>query len=78
MISVPAAVRIFVHTVPTDMRRSFDGLHSIVTNEFVMDVLQGDYFVFFNRALDRCKILMWDRDQGNCTISHVPNSTFSR
>jgi len=44
------------------MRRSFDGLHSIVTNEFVMDVLQGDYFVFFNRALDRCKILMWDRD----------------
>ena len=62
MLSVPAAVRIFVNAVPTDMRKSFDGLHSIVTNEFTMDVLSGDYFVFFNRALDRCKILMWDRD----------------
>jgi transposase len=44
------------------MRKSFDGLHAIVTNEFTMDVLNGDYFVFFNRSLDRCKILMWDRD----------------
>jgi transposase len=62
MISVPVAVRIFVSAVPTDMRKSFDGLHAIVTNEFTMDVLSGDYFVFFNRALDRCKILTWDRD----------------
>lgn len=62
MISVPSAVRIFVNAMPTDMRKSFDGLHAIVTNEFAMDVLSGDYFVFFNRALDRCKILMWDRD----------------
>ena len=62
MLSVPSAVRIFVNSLPTDMRKSFDGLHSIVTNEFAMDVLNGDYFVFFNRSLDRCKILMWDRD----------------
>ena len=62
MISVPSAVRIFVCALPTDMRKSFDGLHSIVTNEFGMDVMKGDYFVFLNRALDRCKILMWDRD----------------
>ena len=62
MISVASAVRIFVHSLPVDMRKSFDGLHSIVTNEFAMDVFKGDYFVFFNRALDRCKILMWDRD----------------
>jgi transposase len=62
MISAPSAVRIFAYALPTDMRKSFDGLHSIVTNEFTMDVLKGDYFVFFNRALDRCKILLWDRD----------------
>lgn len=62
MISVPSAVRIFAYALPTDMRKSFDGLHAIVTNEFGMDVMRGDYFVFFNRALDRCKILMWDRD----------------
>ena len=62
MLNAPSAVRIFAYALPTDMRKSFDGLHAIVTNEFTMDVLNGDYFVFFNRALDRCKILMWDRD----------------
>ena len=62
MISVPAAVRIFVYALPTDMRKNFDGLHAIVTNEFGMDVMTGDYFVFLNRSLDRCKLLAWDRD----------------
>ena len=27
-----------------------------------MDVLHGDYFVFLNRAENRCKIFFWDRD----------------
>jgi transposase len=62
MITVPAAVRIFVYALPADMRKSFDGLHAIVSNEFGMDVMEGDYFVFLNRSLDRCKILTWDRD----------------
>jgi transposase len=44
------------------MRKSFDGLCGIVKGDFQMDILQGDYFVFFNRVLDRCKILLWDRD----------------
>ena len=51
MITAPSALRIFAYALPTDMRKSFDGLHAIVTNEFTMNVLGGDYFVFFNRAL---------------------------
>lgn len=62
MISLSATARIFVHAVPTDMRKSFDGLCGIVKCEFRKDIFDGDYFVFFNRVLDRCKILLWDRD----------------
>ena len=40
MLSAPSAVRIFAYALPTDMRKSFDGLHAIVTHEFTMDVLK--------------------------------------
>jgi transposase len=62
MLSLSPAVRIFVHALPTDMRKHFDGLSAIVTQAFGMDVLRGDYFVFLNRSGNRCKILFWDRD----------------
>ena len=62
MLSLSATSRIFVHSLPTDMRKSFDGLCGIVKCEFQKNILDGDYFVFFNRVLDRCKILLWDRD----------------
>lgn len=62
MLSISPASRIFVHALPTDMRKSFDGLYAIVTQAFGKDVLGGDYFVFLNRARDRCKILFWDHD----------------
>ena len=62
MLNISPAVRIFVHALPTDMRKSFDGLYAIVKHGFAKDVLEGDYFVFLNRSRDRCKILYWDRD----------------
>lgn len=62
MLSLSPAIRIFVHALPTDMRKHYDGLSAIVAHSFGMDVLRGDYFVFVNRSRNRCKILFWDRD----------------
>ncbi len=62
MLSLSNQSRIFIHAIPTDMRKSFDGLCGIVKGDFGKDILDGDYFVFFNRLMDRCKILLWDRD----------------
>jgi transposase len=62
MLSLSPSTRFFVHALPTDMRKSFDGLSAIVAQAFGKDVLQGDYFVFLNRSCNRCKILFWDHD----------------
>jgi transposase len=62
MLSLSPSIRIFVHTEPIDMRKQFNGLHAIVMHSLEQDVMRGDYFVFFNRLQQRCKILYWDRD----------------
>jgi transposase len=61
MIALPASVRIYLATSPTDMRRSFDGLHALVV-DLELDPFAGHLFVFGNRRRDRVKILYWDRD----------------
>ncbi len=57
----PSAVRVFVHTAPTDMRRSFDRLAPMAQEVLHQDPFSGHLSVFVNRARDRMKILFWDR-----------------
>ena len=53
--------RIFLATVPVDMRRGHDGLVAFVRGQLGADPYQGDLFVFVGRTRDRLKILGWDR-----------------
>ncbi len=62
MIHLPASVRVYLCTVPCDMRRSFDGLHAMASGAMRMDAFAGHLFVFANLRRDRVKILYWDRD----------------
>ena len=62
MLSLPSSVRIFVCLQPADMRRSFDGLASMVWRVLGSDPQSGHLFVFRNKRGDRLKILYWDRD----------------
>jgi transposase len=62
MIMLPSAVRIFLCTRPTDLRKSFDGLTGLVRECFGQDPLTGHLFLFVNRRGDSLKILYFDRD----------------
>ncbi len=61
MLTLPRSVRIFISSGPTDMRRSIDGLMSIVKDELEADAYSGHLYVFVSRRADRVKILTWDK-----------------
>lgn len=46
----------------TDMRKSINGLVTLVRGSFNMDPCSEAYFVFCNRNRNRIKILEWDTD----------------
>ena len=55
---VSAAVRVFLCTRPTDMRKSFDALSGLVQECFGQDPLAGHLFLFLNRRRTRIKYIL--------------------
>ena len=69
-------VRIYVATVPVDMRKSFDGLVEVVRSFLGHDPLSGSMFVFRNRAGHMLKILWWDQDGLAIFYKRLERGTF--
>ena len=78
MIMLPSAVRIFLCTRPTDLRKSFDGLTGLVQECFGQDPLTGHLFLFLNRRRDCLKILYFDRDGLAIWYKRLEAGTFQR
>jgi transposase len=62
MLSLALPGRVFLCTLPTDMRKGFDSLAGLVQMELGQDPLSGDLFVFRSKRGDRLKLLYWDTD----------------
>ena len=60
MIGSTRSVRVFAYTLPTDMRKGFDGLYGMVSSHLDQDPLSGDLYLFVARNRKRAKVLMWD------------------
>ncbi len=71
MLSISDATPIYLFTLPTDMRKSFDGLCGLIETHLhaaeggrtgVAAVTDGGLFVFLNRRRDRMKLMYFDGD----------------
>lgn len=77
MIALHSIRRILICTVPTDMRKSFDGLCGSVEQQFQDDPVNGNMFVFFNRKRTMVKMLLWDRSGFWIFAKRLESGTFS-
>ena len=62
MLSLGGNHRIFLCRNPVDFRKAHDGLCAVIRDRFKDDPFSGDVFAFFNRAKDRIKLVVWDRN----------------
>ena len=60
MIGSTRLVTVLAYAAPVDMRKSFDGLTALVTQELGQDVLAGGVYLFISRSRKRAKVLFWD------------------
>lgn len=77
MLTISPAVRIYLATGASDLRRSIDGLAALVRERFTLDPLSGHLFLFRNRRGDRLKILVWDRSGFWVLYKRLERGTFA-
>ena len=76
MLGFASSTRVFVCELPTDMRKSFDGLAGCVQQIVGRDPLSGHLFVFFNRRRTMVKMLLWDRTGFLVLSKRLESGTF--
>ena len=59
MFSLSESHKFYLYVYPTDMRKSFDGLCGLVSNELGARPDNGSVYIFINKLRDKCKLLHW-------------------
>jgi transposase len=77
MLTLSPAVRIYMATGATDLRRSIDGLSGLVRERLALDPLSGHLFLFRNRRGDGLKVLAWDRSGFWVLYKRLERGTFA-
>lgn len=77
MLSFTGSLKIYVALEPCDMRKSFNGLSTLVSQRLKADPQNGALYVFINRSRNRLKILYWDGTGLWVMAKRLEKGTFS-
>ena len=78
MLTILGNTRLLLCQSPVDMRKSFEGLSSIVEKVFLESPLSGAFFIFLNKRRDRMKVLFWDNDGLVIWYKRLEKGTFAK
>jgi len=77
MLSFTGGLKVFLAVEPCDLRKSFNGLHAVVTETLGEEPRQGALFVFTNRRRTRLKVLLFDGTGLWVCAKRLEEGTFS-
>ena len=78
MLHLSPAVRYYLYTGHTDMRKGFDSLCGIVSSQMALDALSGAVFVFINKKHNQVKLLLWEGDGLSLYYKRLEKGTYER
>lgn len=73
---ITVAKEIYIACGYTDMRKSIDGLATLVQQHFQMDPFKPALFIFCGRRCDRIKALLWEGDGFLLLYKRLENGRF--
>lgn len=62
MLSINENQTVYVYNDPVDMRKAINGLSMILQEDFDKNPQSGDVYIFTNRARNKVKCLVWDKN----------------
>ena len=74
---ITVAENIYIACGCTDMRKSIDGLATVVQQQFQLDPFRPSLFLFCGRRRDRIKCLLWEGDGFLLLYKRLDNGAFS-
>lgn len=78
MLHLSPAVRYYLYTSHTDMRKGFDSLCGIISSQMALDALSGAVFIFINKKRNQVKLLLWEGDGLSLYYKRLERGTYER
>ena len=76
MFSLTSSFHYYLYRVPTDMRKSFDGLSGLVQSQLYRNPTSGEVFIFINRRRNKVKLLRWEHGGFILYYKRLESGTF--
>src|SRR5581483_5106013 len=76
MLQISNGTNYWLYHKWADVRKSFDGLSGLVSNELGMEIQTGDVFIFLNRRQTHLKALEWEGDGFGLYYKRLEEGTF--
>ena len=76
MFSLSSHHCFWLYRESTDMRKAFDGLCGLVTNQIKRNPASGEVFIFINKTRDKIKLLHWEQTGFTIYYKRLEKGTF--